>query len=295
MSSASLLRRPALALLLLAAAAAPAWAADYEIKLVRTAKVGDHYAVTSKGAMEQHMTMTMGGAPMPARDQVIAAQLSAKAEVLAVTADGRETTTAFTVTTSSVTRAGVPGELVPAGTVIKADSTGGKTAFSVGGAPAAPELAQALEVLIHLSKPTGKSDDDIFGSKSRHAVGDSWPADVAAAAADLAKEGKMQVDPTQLSGKTTLVELVPGSAPALRITAAMDLGKVGVPLPPGMAMTTSNFTAHFSGLFPVDVSKRSLAQSMSMEGHFDCAGQVQGKDMTMTMVMKQAIDATFTY
>ena len=242
------------------------------------------------------MTLTVGGAATPPRDTVIAAELAAKAEVLAVTADGRETTTAFTVTTSSVTRAGVPGELVPAGTVIKADSTGGKTAFSVNGAPAAPELAQALDVLIHLSKPTGKSDDDIFGSKARHAVGDSWPADVATAAADLAKEGKLQVDPTQLSGKTTLVELVPGSgAPALRITAAMDLGKVGMPLPPGMAITSSNFTAHFSGLFPVDVSKRSLAQSMSMEGHFECAGQVQGKDMTMTMVMKQAIDATFTY
>ncbi|MBA3939076.1 MAG: hypothetical protein H0X38_16640 [Planctomycetes bacterium] len=242
------------------------------------------------------MTMTLAGAPQPARDQVVAAELSAKAEVLAIAADGREITTAFTVTTSTVTRAGVPGELLPKGTVITADSSGGKTVFSINGAAAAPELAQALEVVIHMSNPKNRNDDQIFGSTTRRAVGDSWPVDGAAAVADLVREGKLQVDPADFTGKTTVVELVPGgSAPALRISAVMELGKVAMPLPPGMSVTKGSFTGHFTGLFPVDVSKRSLSQSMSMDGKFDCAGDMQGKAMTMTIVIKQGIAASFTY
>ncbi len=296
MSPTAILRCPALALLLLAVAVVPAQAADYEIKLARTAKVGDHYAVVSKGAMEQHMTMTLAGAPQPARDQVIAAELSAQAEVLAISADGREITTAFTVTTSAVTRAGVPGELLPKGTVIKADSSAGKAVYSINGAAAAPELAQALEVVIHMSNPKNRNDDQIFGSTTRRAVGDSWPVDGAAAVADLVKEGKLQVDPADFTGKTSVVELVPGgSAPALRISAVMELGKVAMPLPPGMSVTKGSFTGHFTGLFPVDVSKRSLSQSMSMDANFDCAGDMQGKPMTMTIVIKQGISASFTY
>lgn len=270
---------------------ATATAQDYEIKLVRTVKVGDKYGVVATGTAEQHVTMTVSGQPAPPRDQVMSASLTAKAEVLAVTAGGREAKSRFTITKLTRTSGPQTDEPLPAGTVVVAERTGTKTEFKVGDAPVAPEVGKVLGLLISLESDQGANDDVVFGSKARRKVGDSWPIDSSAAAADAATKGGMKIDPANITGTTTLAE---AQKDGLKITAAMTMKEVGIPLPPGMTVTASAFTADFSGIFPVDTSKRAVHNAFSMNGKVECAGKAGDKELTMVMTMKQARDVTFT-
>ena len=268
-----------------------ATAQDYEIKLVRTVKVGDRYGVVSNATEVQSMATVVGGQAAPPRDQEISASMTAKAEVLAITPNGREAKTSFTLAKLTKTVGGKSADAAPAGTVVIADRAGKKTAFTVAGAPVAPELAAVLKLVISLDTDEGANDDAIFGSKARKQVGDSWPIDSAAAAADAASKGGITIDPADITGTPTLVE---AQKDGLRIAARMEMKKVSVPLPPGMAVTKGGFTATFSGVYPVDLAKRATRVEMTMDGTIECAGKTGDKEMSMVMTMKQAKDVTFT-
>lgn len=266
-------------------------AQDYEIKLVRTVKVGDKYGVISNATQEQHMTMSVNGQGTPPRDEAMSASLTAKAEVVTATPGGREGKTRFSITKLTKTLGAQTTEVLPTGTVVIAERVGTKMEFTVGAAPAAPEVAKVLGLVISLESDAGANDDVVFGTKERKKVADTWPIDVAAASADAAAKGGLKIDPADIAGTTTLVEAKPEG---LKISAAMTMKKVGIPLPPGMAVTASAFTADFSGVFPVDASKRAVRTAMAMDGKVECAGKAGDKELTMVIVMKQSKDVTFT-
>ncbi len=270
---------------------ATAGAEDYEIKFNRTTKVGERYGVVATGSMEQHMIMTVNGQGMPPRDQVMNVAFTAKAEVLTLSPGGREVKTSFTVGKLTNTVGAQATDVLPAGAVVVAERTGAKTEFQIDGAPAKPEVAAVLAVVISLDSDQTAKDDIVFGTKERKKVGDSWPIDSKAGAADLEAKDKLKIDPANLTGTTTLVEVLPTG---MRIAAKVAMKDVGIPLPPGMAVSTSVFTAELSGILPIDISKRSIRSSMSMEGKVECAGKVGDKDLTMVMTMKNAKDVTFT-
>jgi hypothetical protein len=283
--------RPSLIAMLLCALVASASAQDYEIKLVRTVKVGDRYGVVATGTTEQHMTMTVAGQPAPPRDQVMAANLTAKAEVLAATPGGRESKSRFTITKLTRTAGPQADEPLPAGTVVVAERVGTKTEFKVGDAPVSPDVAKVLGMLISMESDQGANDDVVFGTKARQKVGDSWPIDANAAAADAAAKAGLKIDPANITGTATLAEV---QKEGLKIAGTMQMKDVGIPLPPGMAVTASAFTARFSGVFPLDAAKRAVNSTMSMDGKVECGGKAGDKELTMVMTMKQAKDVTFT-
>jgi hypothetical protein len=264
---------------------------DYEVKLVRLAKVGERYGIVATGSQEQHMTMTLNGQGMPPRDKVMQVAFTAKAEVLAVSAGGREVKTSFTVETLTNTVGAQATDVLPAGTVVVAERTGAKTEFQVAGAPAKPEVADVLKVVISLESDQGANDDAIFGTKERKKAGDSWPMDAKAGAADLEAKENIKVDPANISGTTTLIEVLPAG---MRIAAKVTMKDVAVPLPPGMAVTSSVIAAEFSSVLPIDTSKRVARSSISMDCKVKCAGKVGDKDMTMDLTMKNGKSVTFT-
>jgi hypothetical protein len=286
-----LLYRLSLIAALCCALVATTSAQDYEIKLSRTVKVGDRYGVVATGTTEQHMTMTVAGQPAPPRDQVMSASLAAKAEVLTATAGGREAKSSFTISKFTRTSGAQTDEPLPAGTVVVAERVGTKTEFKVGDAPVSPELAKVLGLLINLESDQGANDDVVFGTKARQKVGDSWPIDTAAAAADAAAKAGLKIDPANITGSATLAEV---QKEGLKVAGTMQMKDVGIPLPPGMAVTTSAFSAKFSGVFPLDASKRAVNSAMSMDGKVECGGKVGDKELTMVMTMKQAKDVTFS-
>jgi hypothetical protein len=276
---------------LLCGLSATASALDYEVKLVRLAKVGDRYGLVATGIQEQRMTMTINGQKTPPRDQLMDVALTAKAEVLAVSTGGREMKTTFTVDKLTNTEGAQVTDVLPAGTVVVAERVGKKTEFQIAGAPAKPEVAGALALVISLDSDQSTNDDLIFGTKERKAIGDSWPIDAKAGAADLADKGGLKIDPANLTGTTTLVEALPNG---LRVSAKLAMKDVGIPLPPGMAVTSSNFTAEFSGVFPIDTTKRAIRSGTSIEGKVECAGKAGDKDLTLVMTLKNSQTVSFT-
>jgi hypothetical protein len=270
---------------------APLSAQDFEIKLVRPAKVGERYGVQSKGSQEQHLTVTIAGKAAPPQDQVMSAALTAKAEVLAVSPKGREIKTRFTVVKMTKMTGGRTDDVLPAGAVIVGERADAKTEFTVDGKPAASDVAQLLGLVISLENDHGADDDTIFGTKERKKVGDTWHVNAAAAAADLAKSEGMTVDAANISGTVALAEQVKDN---LKITGALDMKQVAFPLPAGMHVTSSDLKASFSGLFPVDVAKSAASMSMGMDGKLECAGKIGEQDAAMVMIIKRSRDTAFT-
>jgi hypothetical protein len=266
-------------------------ALDYEVKIVRLAKVGERYGLVATGIQEQHITMTINGQKTPPRDQVMNVALTAKAEVLAVSAGGREMKSSFTVDKLTNTEGAKVTDVLPAGTVIVAEQAGGKTKFQVAGAPATPELAEVLDQVIRMESDQSTNDDLFFGTKERKKVGDSWPVDAKTGAADLGEKCGLKIDPANISGTTTLVEVLPTG---MRVVVKMAMKDVGIPLPPGMVVTSSVFSAEVIDVLPVDTSKRAVSSSMSMEGKVVYEGKAGDKDLTLVTTIKSAGAVTCT-
>lgn len=270
---------------------ATASAEDYQIKLVRPVKIGERYALVARGTQEQHMTITVAGQRTPPKDEMMSIALTAKAVVLVVSAGGSEMKTRFTVTRLTNTAGARAAEVLPAGTIVIAERVGSKTAFQVAGAPATHDVAQALGVVISLDSDGGANDDTVLGTKERKKVGDSWQIDAAAAAADARTRSQLQVDAANITGKATLADVLKDG---LKVTAVIEMKHVGIPLPPGVTVKSSVFSAHFSGVFPVDATRRATQTVMTLDGAVECIGKVDGKDLALVLTQKNTRTITFT-
>ncbi len=270
---------------------ATASAQDFEVRLVRPAVVGERYGMVSIGSQEQRITTTINGQGRPPRDEAMTVTLAAKAEVLAVTKNGREAKTRFTVTTLTKAMGSQVTDLLPAGTVVVAEESATKTEFQVAGAPAMADMAEALALVISLDSDQSTNDDDVMGTKERKKVGDAWAIDSKLGAAEFAAKGGLKVDPAKFTGTSNLVEVLPTG---MRVTTAMAIRDVGFPLPAGLAITSSAFRAAFSRILPLDTTKRAIHHGMSMDGTVECAGKVNDMNLTMVIIQENREDVTFT-
>lgn len=181
--------------------------------------------------------------------------------------------------------------LLPVGAVVVAVRAGAKTEFTAADAPVAPDVARALGLLVTLESDQGTNDDAIFGTAARKQVGDSWPIDAAAAAADAAAKGGLKIDAANISGTTTLDRVVKD---ALQVSAVMTMKDVGIPLPPGMIVSSSEFKAMYWASLPIDPGKRVFGTTKTLRGTVECVGKAGDKELTMVMTIKQMKDVVFT-
>lgn len=270
-------------------------APDYVIQLVRKSTVGEHYRVVASGKDEQSLLMSIDGQDMPRKEEVVTVELIANCEVLALTPSGREMKTKFTVVKATRSGHGQLQEFLGAGTEVIAERVGDKTQFSVAGRPVDPAIGSALDTAgVDMSSDDSATDDDIFGTKMRKRVGDSWPINATAAAADLAKM-EIMADPSKISGSTTLTEVVKqGTQDLLKISGSLAMQGVALPCPPGFAVQSSEMSADYSGLFPVDLTKAMVHGSMGMQMKVVISGVEDGKQVLMTMTKKRMHQAEFS-
>lgn len=265
---------------------------DYAIMLTRPVHTGERYGITSIGTKAQHVALTLNGQPAPATDEAQTVNLTATAEVLTVSAGGCEVKTRFTITTCTSTMRGVTTTLVPAGTVVVAShlETVDECEFMVGSAPASKEQAEALGMVLTLDSDQEKTNDQIFGTAKRQLVGDTWPVHGDAAAADLVSRAHMTVAPANISGSSTLALVADDR---MTVTSQLAMTHVGLPLPPGLVSSTSDFNAHFSRTFPLDGAARALHTAMTIDAHVECAGKTGGQQVTMSMTITQTDDVSY--
>lgn len=276
------------------AATAPS-TSGYVIQLTRKATVGDHYHVDATGSGEQRMSMSTDGQAMPPMDQSFTVNFSASGEVLALTPSGKETKTKFKIEKATLTAQGQTNDLFPAGTEMIAESNGGETQFLVGDSPVSPQITQALITAgVAMSSDENANDDQIFGTKDRKKAGDSWPINAAAAIPDLKKTGLI-VEADNLSGKTTLNEVIKtGAQESLRISGTMTMHGITPPAPEGFTVDSFNFEASFGGIFPVELAQRPSQTSSTFEFKMVLSGTNEGKKITQTVTNKRSFTIKFS-
>jgi len=215
--------------------------------------------------------------------------------VLELTPGGRERKSRFTVDRASVVSGGTTKELLPKGTVLVAERGAGGTTFQVDDAPAAADVGRLLKMLINLESDEGINDDAVFGTKQRRKVGETWPVNAEAMAADMAEKAHLKLDPKNVTGATKLAAIVQvdGRA-AMQIATEFSIKDVAPNLPPGMVLDSSEFKATFGGVFPVDTAKRARNGKMTMAIRTSCSGTNNGRQVSLTMESTSTTERTFS-
>jgi len=249
-----------------------ALAQDYEIRLHRPATVGQKYRMSAAGRQSRKDTVTQGGQAAQAKSQGFSLEFESVVTVLETDKKGMATKESHTVAKCVKIQGGARKSLVPKGTVIVGSATEKATVFESGGRPVAPEVREALSLVIDLSKG-GATADEIFGTRERKKVGQSWNMNTGAAAKDLHREG-IEIRKEDIRGATTLEKVGKvGQTECLQIRGEMTLKNLMLPLPPWLKLEKSAGHARVSGKFPLDTSIGVLEMSLEMSLTFRAKGK----------------------
>lgn len=247
----------------LGAQTAPTSRERHVVRFERPRTVGARYRIEASG--EKTLRMEQRGAAAPVRDERTVVRMVAVERILTVNAIGEAINSEFTVESLEVDRAGTTVNALARGTVFlleRATTPDTQARITVGGAPVAADIADALAVVVS-RKVSGVSDDEVFGSANPRRVGERWPINADVAQRELAANGLTDV---RLRGEVRTVELTTvDSLPCLVITASMS-GRLGaIPNMPSIATFVSGTveTTH-RGAFPTDGTSRPPTTEMTM-------------------------------
>lgn len=274
---------------------------EFEVRLAREVKVGDKYAVTSDGAMTRRLKVSSGGQSQDQPEEGVGIHLEGTIEVLALDSIGEESKVSCTV--DKCTRITTEGEteLLKKGTVFIAEGKGKDTVFSLkDGGELSKEAKEALDLVISLDTNDKVTDDQMFGTKEKKKVGDSWPADAKAVADDATRvnviidpkdvEGSFRIDGVEQAQGVECLRLS-GNLKVKKLIRKADEDKDNGGLPEGFAVEGGSMEAKYAGLFPVDVSKGSLAESASLSFVTHIKGKnAEGGEVTIDSRVQRAVE-----
>jgi hypothetical protein len=171
---------------------------DYGIHLDRPLKSGDQSQVLVSGKSFEEILITSDAEVVQHTKDEFSVEYTVTRKVLEVERAGRPSKVQDTIQRLWVTRAGNRTELAPPGAILVATIEDKKKKFRIDDKTVSTETAKALKVVIDISTG-GATDDDIFGTRTRKKVGDSWNMNTVAAAEDLQRRSDVEL--RNLSGK----------------------------------------------------------------------------------------------
>jgi hypothetical protein len=254
------------------------FAQDYEIRMERPEKAGVKYELTASGSESEYMTMSDPNQVIKEGKSSISGELKGLVTILETDEMMRESKIKLTVSRCAITIDGKDYEnnVLTKGTEIIALLDKPKETFLIDNKPVPEEIGKFLS-LFFTTNSSVLTDDDVFGTKERKKVGDSWPVNSTLAAKDLTGF-EMPVAPEDVKGSTKLEKLVDvDGIKCLYLRGKLQINNMTPPLPPGFTIDLSNMTALFSGEFPVDTSIIPLSRMMTMTVTFSGKGK-QGSD-----------------
>jgi len=268
---------------------------DYAIKLHRPAVVGTKYVVVASAGEDETMTTSVDGQSGPADTTSISVELTAHVTTLTIAPNGKESKITLVIDKSKCAASGITSEVLPAGTTVVGVRDGDESVYSVNDTMVNPRATKCLKLALPVGGSDSSNDDRVFGTTARQKVGSSWPLNSALVAQELLKASGLMVEPRNVTGSVRLAEV--GSfadQPALHIVGEVKMINVVVPVPPGIAVKSSEFTAALSGLFPVDPSRAGGQSSTTMTGRVECEGDANGRRVRLLMTMNQRDERTIT-
>jgi acyl-CoA hydrolase len=196
------------ALFALAVVATTVLAADtHEIKLLRPVKAGDRFDISAKVAYEDNMKTSFDGREVESDETVVACRMTGALTVVAVTKKGLPSAIRLKVKTVECVRGGQPAGIFNEGDELFLRRDEPENESKVNGEAADDVQAQLIESLLTVQAEDEVSDEDIFGTSEKVAVGAEWPVNAKAAVASLARSGVTGIDPAGVSGHAKLLML----------------------------------------------------------------------------------------
>jgi hypothetical protein len=267
------------------------FAQDYEIRMTRAFETGERYELMASGSYSQQITMSSQGQVLRKSKKFISAKLEGIVTVLEVDELKREKKISLLVS-KSMMYSNVNDreeEALPKGTQVIAQRRDGKKEFFIDGKIANEDIDDMLDIFITIPA-TQATDDDIYGTKERKNVGESWAVNSVNALKDLASDG-MVVDLAKMEGSTKLERIVEVEGiKCLLLSASIEVSGVVPPLPSGLTVEKSNVSAIFTGEFPLDISIRPLSQIHKMTFEFVAKGKSSpdAPEVTLSMVSSKS-------
>jgi hypothetical protein len=273
-----------------------AFGEDFPIVMSRDDKVGDRYAMVASGQAVQRTILNVDGKDQAPQLMVIEVTVSAKGEVMGITAHGREQKTKYTIDKATLVANGMQKEMLPPASVIIAERAANKLSITKDGAPLAEDLTKMFEVVLPVYDETAKRDDAVYGVKERKKLGDTWPIDANAALGDALAKINAPFGESAFSGQVALAERVErADGFFLRLNGDMKIAATSLQLPAGVVAKKGSMRTTFSYLLPVDAKKKRASQKTLLESHVEGDGTVQGKAVVMSIDMKKVLEIEFNY
>ncbi|MBW2461192.1 MAG: hypothetical protein JRH11_06065 [Deltaproteobacteria bacterium] len=251
------------------ASAAPPLALDprepgpgFEIRMHRDAEVGDVYRLVERWSLERIVEITRAGAASESVTLRRRAELAADVLVVAVTSDGKELERRFTVRRFSYDWNGVPGAPIPEGSHIRV--IGARDGRGViqwdGEEELPPDAVAALRSVVSTVIRPG-TDDEVFGTASRQAIGGRWAIDATRASGDLSSVPGLAVAPGQVRGEGVLIgatQVAGIDCLVVDTTLHADLREMPGPVA-GAVVEAATLDVRISGHYPVERGLPQLA------------------------------------
>jgi len=242
-------------------------AQDYPVQLNRPNAVGERYILTSSFTRDSTVQTTIDGTAGPTTRRTVMYAICASADVLAVAPDGEKSQCRYTVLSSSASSGVGSAELVAAGTVILATYEDPIISLLIDGRKPDPALEKKLNKVLDTGRANGRQEQRMFGTELAKKPGDQWGISPQATMENLNKSPLFDLDLSRISGSTTFdaVQTMSGQA-VMKLSSTMDLENYGNPAPhSGIARISSSMRSSYAWVLPIDVTKRQLLFSYSIE------------------------------
>ena len=288
-------RRIALALAFLAGTliwSRPASAQQYEIHLTSDDHVGDRYRLIASARHAEQLTTYVNSAPVKNRTDEFATELISSVTVLETTGDQIATKLALVIEKCIITRGGERRPLIDAGRIVIATREGYGADFKMDDVPVDPTTKKALSMSVNFDV-AGISDDDVFGTREKKGVGDSWDINAAPVVKSLGEALKLSTGTGNVKGATTLEGVVKtGEEERLIVSAWLSIDSFSVPLPDGFKIEEGQVKGSFFGKFPVNAVRQDFEKSGKLAAWFIAVGPPDPKFQGLTIqgLMEQDIN-----
>jgi len=266
-----------------------ALAEDYEVRLLRPAKVGQTCRESATGTQKQKLTVTMNGQVAQEKTDEFTIEFESEITVLEVDKNGEVSKESHSVIKCDTVRDGARDVLLAPGSILVATASETGTKFEAQGGPVAPNIAQALELVISVDKD-GETDDQMYGTRERRKVGDTWPINPEAMASNLRRH-KAEAQKENVDGTMTLAGLIKvGEVQCLDVRGAITFKNVGVPMGPGFKTQKQSANLSFEAKVPVDTSLGRPGESSKMHMELRATGKPNphAGEVTLDLVLDKA-------
>ena len=266
----------------------PAAAQDYEIMFNPPLKAGQRYKLTAVNTETTQSTMTAPQRAPKVEKKELGFEWESVGTILDVDASGNPTKESHIVVKLNRIKGPAREVLLSTGAKVVASRENNKSAFEVDGKPAPPELVTVLKEVMSI-RYSGIAAD-MFGTKERKKVGDSWSIDEERTL-DVGKKELVakNMDVQKVTGKTTLQKVTKdGDTDVLQLTGNLT-AKITPPPQDGPTPGEVTMAATMTGAFPVDATNGTKEENFVRTMNFKMSGKApqNGAVIQLTGFTKQ--------